>query len=145
MTVRKDNPAPEAFATVRVPNESDVATTRIEVQLPDVLAASAYQPVPGWDISIDGAVMTISGGEIEPGQFQEFSFSGQNPERDTELSFPAVQTYADGEQVRWVGPPDSDKPASVVAIGGEPSSHDAGQDAGQEQAGGAAFIRARKA
>lgn len=120
VTVRAETTEPEAYAryTVRVPNESETAaTTTIEVQLP--VEAGTYEPVPGWDISIDGDTMTISGGSIEPGQFQDFNFVAQNPAEAGLLTFPAIQTYDDGEVVRWTGAEDSDTPASIIEIGAE--------------------------
>ena len=120
VTVSTDDPAPEAFAvyTVRVPNESDTAaTTRVEVQLPDGLEASRYEPVPGWDISLADGLLTAEGGQIAPGQFMDFRFQARNPAQPGELAFPAVQTYSDGEVVSWTGAPGSDSPAGVVRIG----------------------------
>lgn len=132
VTLRVDNPAPEAFAkyTVRVPNESDEAsTTKVEVRLPDGFAEARVQPLPGWDISIDGTTLTIEGGEIGPGEFQEFSFSAQNPAAEGDVEFPAIQTYDDGEVVRWVGAADSDQPAPVVTVVGEAGGHAAEDEA----------------
>ena len=40
-----------------------------------------------------------------------------NPKTDTTLSWPAYQTYADGERVEWSGPEGSKHPASVTKIG----------------------------
>lgn len=118
VTVRADNTAPGGFATytIRVPNEREESTTRIEVQVPEGMEASRYQPVPGWSITIEGGVITIEGGEIADGQFQDFSFSARNPEAAGDLVFPALQTYSGGEEVRWVGEPGSDEPAPVVTL-----------------------------
>lgn len=61
--------------------------------------------------------VTWSGGRIEPGEFQEFGVSFRTPdEPGTDLAFPTVQRYSDGEVVRWIGPPDSEEPAPTVAI-----------------------------
>ena len=53
---------------------------------------------------------------IAPGQFQDFPLSVQIPGKagDT-LTFKALQTYSDGEVVRWIGAPDADKPAPTGA------------------------------
>jgi len=123
VTVSTDNPEPGGFAvyTVRVPNESDTASTiRVEVQIPEGLAASRYEPVPGWAISLEGGVLVAEGGTIGPGEFVEFRFQARNPESPGELSFPALQAYDDGEVVEWTGPPDADTPASIVEIGATP-------------------------
>lgn len=120
VTVQVDNPQPEGFAvyTVRVPNESDTgSTTRVEVRIPEGLEASRYQPKPGWTMSIDDGLLTIEGGAIAPGQFEEFRFQARNPDASGPISFAAIQTYDDGEVVNWTGEPGSDSPASVVEIG----------------------------
>jgi uncharacterized protein YcnI len=118
---------------IQVPNErDDAATTKIEVQFPPVFASVSFQPKPGWNVDIETVTfdepieafgeevtegvgtVTISGGRIEPHQFETFPFSvGPLPEGD--LEFKAIQTYEGGEVVRWVGPADSDEPAPHVA------------------------------
>lgn len=120
VTVQVDDAEPEAFAvyTVRVPNESDTgATTRVEVRIPEGIQASRYQPKPGWTMSIADGLLTIEGGAIGPGQFEEFRFQARNPDASGPISFAAIQTYDDGEVVNWTGEPGSDSPASVVEIG----------------------------
>lgn len=121
VTVSTDNPEPGGFAvyTVRVPNESDTASTvSVEVQIPEGLEASRYQPMNGWTMSIEDGVFVVEGGIIAPGEFQDFRFQARNPEEAGELAFAAIQTYDDGETVRWTGEEGSDTPASIVALGG---------------------------
>jgi uncharacterized protein YcnI len=135
VTVRVDDPAPGAYAeyTVRVPNESeDASTTAVEVQLPDGMVP-LVEPRPGWTITADGGVLRLEGGAIPPGRYEDFQFVAQNPEAGGELSFPALQTYDDGEVVEWIGEPDADEPAPVVAIADE-----GGQDGEQVTAAPAA-------
>jgi uncharacterized protein YcnI len=116
----------------RVPTESDTAsTTKVEVQLPadNPIASVSTMPVPGWTVdakktkldkpikSDDGeiteAVTTITwtaapDAVIKPGQFQEFPVSlGPLPKTD-KLVFKAVQTYSDGNVVRWIEEPGAD-------------------------------------
>ncbi|HEX2153036.1 MAG TPA: YcnI family protein [Acidimicrobiia bacterium] len=122
VTVSTDNPEPGGFAvyTVRVPNESDSASTvRVEVQIPDGLEASRYQATTEWTMSIEDGVFVAEGGVIAPGEFQDFRFQGRNPEEARDLTFPALQTYDDGETVRWTGEAGSDTPASVVSLGSD--------------------------
>ena len=122
VTVRADTTEPGGFAkyVVRVPNEAeDAATVAVEIQLPEGYEEARYQPLRGWDIDIADGVLSIKGGRIEPGQFQEFAFSARNPEQPGDVEFPAIQVYDDGEEVRWVGAADSDEPAPVVAIGAD--------------------------
>ena len=119
---------------VRVPTERDVATTKVVLQLPDGFAEASYEPVPGWKVKVtkaklpqpvktdDGEVteevktITWSGGSIPPGAFQDFGLSVQIPDKAGALTFKALQTYADGQIVRWIGPEGSDNPAPTVTV-----------------------------
>ena len=118
---------------VRVPNERPNAdTTKVEVQFPDGLLSASFQPKEGWkrtvkmkklaepaelfgrEITEVVDTVTWSGGRIRPGEFEEFGCSTRMPERPGSLRFPALQTYSNGEVVRWIGPEESEEPAGVV-------------------------------
>jgi len=126
---------------VRVPSERDDAPTRkVVVQMPPGFASARYEPVPGWRIAVsmrklatpvtsEGETQTeevgtitfaATGGNdgIAPGQFQDFGVSVRMPERaaGTKVTFKALQTYAGGEVVRWIGGPDADEPAPQVTL-----------------------------
>ena len=121
---------------VRVPNERDKADTiEVTVRFPQSIISASFQPMPGWKRSIEMepldepveeegeqitehiASVTWSGGKIAPGEFEEFGVSFRVPETPGEdLVFPAIQTYSNGEVVRWIGPPDSETPAPTVAV-----------------------------
>jgi uncharacterized protein YcnI len=127
---------------VRVPNEEESAdTTKLTVQLPPGLNFTSFQPKPGWTRTVtkvklatpvqsdDGpvtervATVTWSGGKIAPGEFDEFGFTAQVPDKvGTVLVFPAVQTYSDGTVARWIGGADADEPAPRVALAAAESS-----------------------
>jgi periplasmic copper chaperone A len=130
---------------VRVPNERDDASTvAIEVRFPS-LAFVSFQDVPGWERTVTMRTLqeplevfgeeltevvdtvTWEGGEIEPGEFQEFGFSARVPEEPGTLEFPAVQTYDSGEVVRWIGPPDSETPAALVTAVDLPAEEGEGE------------------
>jgi uncharacterized protein YcnI len=133
---------------VRVPNESDhAATTKVVVQMPDGFASASYQPVAGWttkvatekpaqpleteggtvDTQVKTITWTATGGGIEPGQFQDFPISVKMPEGQPgeALTFPALQTYDDGDVVRWIGDPDSEEPAPQVILDEPEDDHHA--------------------
>jgi uncharacterized protein len=131
--------------TFKVPNEeADAATSKIEVQMPTdpPLASVSLRPNGDWKATVvtaplatpvtddDGnqiteAVSTVTweGGRIEPGQFEEFEMS-VGPlagAAGTTLSFPAVQTYDNGDVVRWIDPtvagqPRPEHPAPSVLL-----------------------------
>jgi uncharacterized protein YcnI len=133
----------ETKISFRVPNEQDSAqTTQVEVDLPldHPIAAVSVRPVPGWTIQVtkgklpkpivsdDGTVteavtkIVWSKGTIDPGQFQEFDVSmGPMPTDVSEISFPAIQTYSNGQVVNWnepMGPggKEPDHPAPTVHL-----------------------------
>jgi uncharacterized protein len=125
---------------VRVPNERDDAgTTKVEVQFPPGFAFVSTEPVPGWTakvtrrklaepIEVEGERMTDevdtvtwtgdgTTGIVKPGQFQDFGLSLGVPDKPgSKLTFKALQTYDNGEVVRWIGPPDADEPAPRVTL-----------------------------
>lgn len=100
--------------TVRVPTESDTAsTTSVTVDLPNLTSART-EPMPGWTATVErsaddkatGVTWTADLGNpgVGPGQFQQFVLSaGPLPEEDT-VSFPARQTYSDRQVVAWDQP-----------------------------------------
>ena len=122
---------------IRVPNERDNGdTTRVTVKFPEQVLSASFQPIEGWGrtvkmVRLDQPIeeegeriteridtVTWSGGRIRPGEFQEFGVSFQVPEVEpgTELAFPSIQRYSNGEVVRWIGPADADEPAPMVAV-----------------------------
>ncbi|MFJ4655461.1 YcnI family protein [Nocardia sp. NPDC088792] len=108
----------DAVLTFRVPNESgdNALTTVLSVQFPGLLAVDT-QPIPGWKAAIakdsGGKITGITwtadpGAGIAPGQFQQFQvFADDLPDQDR-LTFPATQTYSDGEVVKWDMPDNKD-------------------------------------
>jgi uncharacterized protein YcnI len=135
----------DTLLDVRVPNErSDASTVKVDLQLPPGFASASFEPVAGWSAKVtktklakpimtdDGEItegvsrITWTGdgkqGSIPPGGFQDFGLSVVVPGKaGDELTFKALQTYSNGEVVRWIGAKDSDNPAPTVAVtaGGE--------------------------
>jgi uncharacterized protein YcnI len=121
---------------ISVPDEApDMATTKVTVQLPADLSSVSFQPKPGWKRSVtmvklakpltndEGetvtdriATVTWEGGAIAPGEFDEFVLSGRAPGTRGTLIFPTVQTYSNGDVVRWIGDPGADSPAPRVTV-----------------------------
>lgn len=132
-----DTVAPGEPATISflVPNERDDASTvRVEVLFPAQPAVGSATPenLPGWKISVrpDGGdemarkpVTSIvwEGGTVPAGTFQEFPVRiGGLPDGGT-LAFQALQTYSDGQVVRWADPaqpgqPEPEHPAPIVIV-----------------------------
>jgi hypothetical protein len=48
----------------------------------------------------------------------------RTPVTQGDVKWPALQRYADGHTVRWIGPPESDEPAPVVRVGEDVTPRD---------------------
>jgi uncharacterized protein YcnI len=127
----------------RVPNERDNAgTTKLEVNLPadHPFSSVSVRAKAGWTYTVDKAKLatpikshdheiseaaskiTWTGGTIKAGEFDEFEISvGPLPDDVDSLTFKALQTYSDGEVVRWIeeaapGGAEVDRPAPVLKL-----------------------------
>jgi uncharacterized protein YcnI len=127
----------------RVPNERDNAsTTKLEINFPadHPLASVSVRPQPGWkyeveritlatpikvhdnEISETVSKITWTGGAIKPNEFNEFEVSvGPLPSDVDSLTFKALQTYDNGEIVRWIeeetpGGAEPERPAPVLKL-----------------------------
>lgn len=149
VTVHPDHAEQGGFTklTFRVPNEeSDAKTTKLQITLPTdpPIPFVSVKPHPGWSyhvktITLDKPVKaegtTIShavsqitwtanhpSAAIAPGEFDEFAVSiGPLPDKATTLHFPAIQTYSNGDVVRWIevaapGAPEPDHPAPSLTL-----------------------------
>ena len=125
---KKSTPGAYEKYVLRVPNEKDVPTTRVEIRFPAGLRVVSFGDVAGWQLqevrdSANAIVAAVWTGSLPAERFVEFPFVAVNPKENATLAWPAYQTYANGERVEWVGPPDGEKPASATDIAG---SNDAG-------------------
>lgn len=126
----------------RVPNERDNASTsKLEINFPadHPFASASVRPQAGWtytvektklatpikvhdnDISEVVSKITWTGGTIKPGEFNEFEVSvGPLPSDADSITFKALQTYSDGEIVRWIEEPSAgsepEHPAPVLKL-----------------------------
>jgi periplasmic copper chaperone A len=159
VTVNPSNATQGGYTKVafRVPNEkSNAQTVKLEVSLPTdaPIASVSLKPMAGWTgvtektklatpvktddgDEITEAVSKITwtaaeGSAIQSGQFQEFEVSlGPLPEVD-QVVFKALQTYSDGDVVRWIevpeaGGPEGEHPAPVLKLA-KATGHDAHAD-----------------
>lgn len=108
--------------TMRVPNEKQVNSVKIEAEFPPEVKLYDFEFKPGWKIdfkkddkgNITGATWT---GTIAPYEFVEFGMLGINPKEGTDhLVWKFVQYYEDGKKEEFVGPPGSFYRAPVVTL-----------------------------
>lgn len=129
-------PGDDIEVTFRVPNEEENAgTVKVEIDLPTKtpFAGAEYEPVAGWSARIvestlpkpirnDGVEVTQApskiiytadpGVSIKAGQFQEFPVALDLTPDVGSVEFPTIQTYSNGDVVRWNEPtlPDGQEP-----------------------------------
>ena len=96
--------------TMRVPNEKQVGSSKIEGDFPADLQVYDFEFKPGWKIDfkkddkgkIIGATWT---GKIQPYEFVEFGMLGINPKQGTNLTWKFIQYYDDARRkssrARW--------------------------------------------
>ena len=97
---------------MRVPNEKNIATVRMEAEFPAEVEVSSVDPKEGWKIEVRKdasgkiAAATWSGGNIAPNDIAEFGFQARNPNSAARLIWKVIQVYADGSKSQWTGPAD---------------------------------------
>ena len=147
VTVNPNTATPGGYTkvTFRVPNEKDNAnTTKLEVTLPadQPIASVSIKPLPGWTVAADKSKLATpiksddgditeavtkitwtadANSAIKPGQFQEFDVSLGPLPKSGQMIFKALQTYSDGDIVRWIDEPttdgtEPDHPAPVLKL-----------------------------
>jgi uncharacterized protein YcnI len=128
-----------------VPNEEAAANTvKLEVSFPTrfPIPSVRVKPMPGWTITVDTTKLatpvktddgevtdavskitwTATAGGLAPGQFDLFTVSaGPLPTKPKQLEFPTIQTYSNGDVVRWIQPtvkgaPEPDQPVPVLSL-----------------------------
>jgi len=129
--------------TLRVPNEKDVPTVRVEIEFPPDVFVVSFAEAPGWELVVERddtgrAVGAAWAGELAPHRFVELSFVGVNPAEPTTLVWAVDQTYRgpEGEEVvSWSGPADSEFPASRTEVEAPGSFQDGAEAAGRVSGG----------
>jgi uncharacterized protein YcnI len=120
---RDSRPGAYEKYVVRVPTEGAVATTSVELIVPQgVTIVSMGAPAPGgftYELKRTGDRVTsiVWTMQIKPGEFAEFPFMARNPKSGTdEIVWKAVQHFSDGSATQWSGPKDDKYPAPVVRL-----------------------------
>lgn len=92
--------------TMRVPNEKQVATIRIEGEFPTNLKIYDFEFKPGWKVNIkkdaQGQIVGATWvGTIRPYEFVEFGMLGINPKQGDTLSSPLRARASDSVYTRF--------------------------------------------
>ncbi len=162
VTVQPKSATAGGYTTLafQVPTErDDASTTKLEIQFPAdaPIASVSIEPHPGWTYEVskaklaqpiktdDGSISeavsqitwTASSADtaIRPGEFARFNISaGPLPDKARTLTFKVLQTYSNGEIVRWIdvaqpGQDEPEHPAPVLTLTPAGSDSAASHDA----------------
>ena len=103
--------------TLSAEGEESVPAVKVTVQMPVGVTDVIAHPTPGWKQSVNGRLVSWSGGRIPNGAEGKFQFSAHFPNTPGRvLVFPSLVTYADGKVVHWIGAESSDTPAPRVTL-----------------------------
>jgi uncharacterized protein YcnI len=117
--------------TLSVPNERDDAgTVKVDLRFPEgaTLTDVTAAPTPGWTATVDDAGIVWTGGPLTGEDKVELTFTATLPPDANTLEFKALQTYDDGQVVRWIeatpeGGPEPEHPAPVLDLAGGGGDH----------------------
>jgi uncharacterized protein YcnI len=103
--------------TLSAEGEESVPAVKLTVQMPAGVTDVVAHPTKGWKQSVNGRIVTWSGGKIPNGAVGKFAFSAHMPNTPGRvLVFPALVLYQDGKVVHWIGTESSDTPAPRVTL-----------------------------
>ncbi|NPC91533.1 DUF1775 domain-containing protein [Bacillus sp. WMMC1349] len=110
--------------TMKVPVEKNIATTKVVLSMPKGVEFQQYEPVQGWKVISEtgknGKVIRVTweakNGGIKPGEFQQFTFTAKNPDKEQKAAWDAYQYYKDGSIVEWTGDENADTPHALTNI-----------------------------
>ncbi len=136
-------PGDPVLWTVLIPSEEQAGTRQVELAVPKDVLPFSYEDQPGWTRTSkpnpDGSVRSIVWrGRTAGDGLATFRFLASTPEREGRIAWKAIQTYRDGDIVRWIGSADSETPASVTTISSSALRENAGGENAAAPAAGAA-------
>lgn len=128
-------PGDSVLFELLVPNERTASTTRVDLKVPDGVLPFSFEATPGWQRTMarapgSGATVIRWTGRLAHDGFVRFSFLAATPDQAGTIAWKAIQTYADGKRVRWIGAPGTEHPAATTRIArGVPAANAGGEGA----------------
>lgn len=117
---------PESYerVDVRVPVEQKDHTDKIELEVPKEAQVVNIQPVEGYKYKLDkdkkGNITKITWKAkdkgIGPDEFMDFPLVVASPKEEGKYTFKAIQSYDNGDKVKWTGKEDSEHPAPTLEV-----------------------------
>jgi uncharacterized protein YcnI len=108
--------------TVRVPTEGKVATTSVDLEVPDGVVVETIAVPAGWTYKVtrkDDRIVAITWAmNIKPGEFAEFAFVARNPRgAQAQIVWTLRQHFADGTVSDWTKAPNGNvRPTALTKL-----------------------------
>jgi Uncharacterized protein conserved in bacteria len=114
-------PSDPVLFTVLVPGETASGTSKVEMKVPTDVYPFSFEETPGWKRKLvkkpNGLIDRIVwAGKAAPDGLVRFTFLAGTPEKSGSIRWAAIQTYANGQEARWIGEPDSENPAPTTLV-----------------------------
>ena len=132
---------PESYerVDVRVPVEQKDHTEKIELEVPKEAQVVNIQPVEGYKYKLDkdkkGNITKITWKAkdkgIGPDEFMDFPLVVASPKEEGKYAFKAIQSYDNGDKVKWTGKEDSEHPAPTTTVKKGANPNDTHSDSSQ--------------
>jgi len=111
---------------MRVPNEKQVDSVRVEAEFPAGIKLYGFEPKPGFKVELKkndkGEILGATWvGVLHPYEFLEFGMLAINPQEAGDMVWKFVQYYADGTREEFTGPVGSRLPAPIVKLNPAPA------------------------
>ena len=106
--------------TVRVPTEGQVATTSVDLEVPEGVQVETLLAPAGWKYETkrqgDRILAITWQMEVKPGEFVEYGFVARNPRDQTQIVWKLRQHFADGTTTDWTAGPNGTYPTAVTRL-----------------------------
>ena len=110
--------------TVRIPSEGDVATTGVELEVPEGVIVETMQTPAGWTYEVEHAedrIVSIRWDvDVKPHEFLEVGFVARNPRRGSRIVWTLRQIFADGTVTDWTNGPNGLRPTAITQLSPRP-------------------------
>lgn len=117
---------PESYerVDVRVPVEQKDHTKKVELDVPKDVQVVNIQPVDEYKYKLDKdkkgnitkITWTAKGKGIGPDEFIDLPVIVASPKEEGKYAFKAIQTYDNGDKVKWTGKENSEHPAPTLEV-----------------------------
>ena len=111
--------------TVRVPTEGKVATTSVDLEVPEGVIIETFLAPAGWKYDVkrkDDRVISITWThEVKPLEYIEYGFVARNPREGTQIVWTLRQHFADGTTSDWTHNKGNLYPTAVTRLNPRPA------------------------